>query len=103
MELISHGLTHALLSALEVQHSLLEEIKSHYKKDAKLQRIRQNLKKGKSLGFLVDEDGMLRFQNHLCVPDKAELKEKILIKAHNTRYSIHLGGKKMYRDLKKYF
>jgi len=46
VELISHGSTRALLSALEVQPSLLEGIKSHQKEDVKLQRIRQNLEKG---------------------------------------------------------
>ena len=40
IQLISHGTTHALLSALEVQPSLLEEINSHQKDDAKLQQIR---------------------------------------------------------------
>ena len=42
VELISHGSTHALLSSLEVQPSLLEETKSHQKEDAKLQRISKN-------------------------------------------------------------
>ena len=36
VELISHGTTHALLSALEVQPSLLEEIKSYQNEDATL-------------------------------------------------------------------
>jgi len=36
--------------------------------DHKLQRIKQILEKGKSPGFVVHEDGTLRFQNCLCVP-----------------------------------
>jgi len=36
VELISQGTTPAQLLALEVQPSLLEEIKSHQKEDAKL-------------------------------------------------------------------
>jgi len=82
------------------QSFLLEEIKFHQKEDAKLQRIRQNLEKEKSPSLVVYEDGTLRFQNRLCVPDKVELKEKILTETHNTRYSIHLGGTKMYRESK---
>jgi len=103
VELISHGSSRALLSALEVQPSLLEEIKAHQKGDVKLQRIRQTLEKGRSSGFMEEADGTLRFQNRLCVPNKAELKEKILTEAHNTRYSVHPGGTKMYRDLKQHF
>jgi len=103
IELVSHGSTRALLSVLEVQPSLLEEIKFHQKEDDKLQRIRQNLEKGKAPGFMIKEDGTLRFQSRLCMPNKADSKEKILTEAHNTQYSVHPGGKKMYRDLKQYF
>jgi len=94
--LISHEKANALLSALKVKSSLIEEMKFHQKEDTKLQRIRQNLEKDKSPGFLIDEDGTLRFQNHLCVSDRAELREKILTEAHNTRYSLHALGTKMY-------
>jgi hypothetical protein len=34
------------------------------------------------------------------VPNVKELKDKILREAHKSAYSIHLGEKKMYRDLK---
>jgi len=79
-----------------MQPSLLEEIKSHQGEDVILQRIKQNLEKGKSPGFLVDDNGKLKFQNQLCVPNLAELKERTLTEAHNTRYSTHPGGTKMY-------
>jgi len=103
IELVSQESTHALLFSLEMQPSLLEEIKSHQEEDVKLQRVKQNLERRKFSGFVVDENGTLRFQNRLCVPDNSELKEKILAEAHSTRYSVHPGGTKMYRDLKQYF
>jgi hypothetical protein len=34
------------------------------------------------------------------VPNIKELKDKILREAHESAYSIHLGGNKMYHDLK---
>jgi hypothetical protein len=34
------------------------------------------------------------------VPNFKELKEKILREAHESAYSIHPGGNKMYHDLK---
>jgi len=80
--------------------ALIEEIKTSQKDDAKLERIRRNMEQGKLLGFVEHEDGTLRFQNRLCVPDKEEKKRKILEEAHNTRYSVHPGGTKMYRDLR---
>jgi hypothetical protein len=33
------------------------------------------------------------------VPNVKELKDKILRGAHESAYSIHLGGNKMYHDL----
>ena len=53
IELVSYGSTRALLSVLDVQPSLLEEIKFHQKEDDKLQRIRQNLEKGKAPGSMI--------------------------------------------------
>ena len=81
----------------------MEEIRLNQESDPELQRIKQNLEKGKSLGFVVHEDGTLRFQNRLCVPKNEELRKLILEEAHNTRYSVHPGGTKMYRDLRQYF
>jgi hypothetical protein len=34
------------------------------------------------------------------VPNVKELKDKKLREAHESAYSIHLGGNKMYQDLK---
>ena len=44
---------------------------------------------------------MLRYQGILCVPDVDDLRGKVFEKAHGSRYSIHLGATKMYRDLRE--
>ena len=49
--------------------------------------------------FSQGGDGVLRYQGRLCVPDVGELRQHILAEAHNSRYSIHPGATKMYRDL----
>jgi hypothetical protein len=43
---------------------------------------------------------MLWYKKCLCVPEVKEIREVILFEAHNSAYSIHLGGTKMYIDLK---
>jgi hypothetical protein len=43
---------------------------------------------------------MLWYKGRICVPIIKELKEKILCEAHDSSYSIHPGGSKMYQDLK---
>ena len=45
---------------------------------------------------LVKEAGSLYFHNRLCVPDDKELKKKLLFEAHNTVFTMHHGGNKMY-------
>ena len=48
-------------------------------------------------------DGVLRYQGRLCVPDVGELRQHILAEDHNSRYSIHLGATKMYRDMREVY
>jgi len=36
----------------------------------------------------------------LMCANNIEIRKQILEKAHNTRYSAHLGGTKIYRDLR---
>jgi len=68
-----------------------------------VKRIMESIDKGKALGFMEDEQGVIKFQNRICVPQKKELKERIMAEAYNTKYSIHPGGIKMYRDLRHNF
>lgn len=44
--------------------------------------------------------GILRYQGRLCVPNVDGLRGRILIEAHESRYSVHPGSKKMYHGLK---
>jgi hypothetical protein len=46
---------------------------------------------------------MPRVINKLCVPNDPNLKEEIISEAHNIGYTVHLGGTKLYRDLKGTF
>ena len=45
------------------------------------------------------EDGVLRHQGRLCVLDVDGLRGLIMEEAHGSRYFIHPGATKMYRDL----
>jgi hypothetical protein len=42
----------------------------------------------------------LWYKGRICVPNVKELKAKTLHEAHESAYSIHAGGNKMYHDLK---
>ena len=58
---------------------------------------------GEEINSQKDDKGILRFSSRIWIPDVTELKHEILHEAHNSRYSIHPGSTKMYRDLKENF
>jgi hypothetical protein len=65
-----------------------------------LQEIKCNIKEEKSPRFSEDEEGVLWYKWRICVPNVKELKDKIIHEAHESAFSIHLGGNKMYHDRK---
>jgi hypothetical protein len=85
---------------MEVGSSLLQEIQRDQLEDEKVQEIKCNIKEEKSSGFLEDGEGASWYKGKICVPNVKELKENILHEAHESAYSIHPRGSKMYHDLK---
>ncbi|KAK1665250.1 hypothetical protein QYE76_053409 [Lolium multiflorum] len=99
MELVSEG----FLASIELQPTLIGQIKEAQKGNASIDGIKGKIAAGKAPGFTVDEEGVLWYNGRLCVPSDSELKQFILKEAHDTLYSIHPGGTKMYQDLKEQF
>ena len=58
------------------------------------------IKDGVESEFLVKDDGSLYFRDRLCVPADSKLKKELLHEAHNSVFTMYLGGNKMYQDLK---
>jgi hypothetical protein len=85
---------------MEVGSSLLQEIRRGQLEDEKVQKIKHNINEEKSPGFSEDDEGVLWYKGRICVPNINELKDKKLHEAHESAYSIHPGGNKMYHDLK---
>jgi hypothetical protein len=85
---------------MKVGSSLLLEIRRGQVEDEKVKQIKHNIKEEKSPGFLEDDEGVLWYKGRICVPNVKELKEKILCEEHESAYSIHPGGNKIYPDLK---
>ena len=52
------------------------------------------------MAFAKEGDGVLRYQGRLCIPSVDGIRERIMSKAYNSRYSIHQGSTKMYHDLR---
>ena len=93
----------AILAQLEAQPVLKQMIVDAQKNDVELQKKLQTVRDGDKSEFSLKEAGSLYFQNRLCVPDNKELKKKLLFEAHNTIFTMHPGGNKMYQDLKQFY
>ncbi|XP_070004036.1 uncharacterized protein [Nicotiana sylvestris] len=52
---------------------------------------------------IIGDDGGLRMQGRLCVPNVEGLHELILQEAHSSQYSIHPCATKIYQDLRQHY
>jgi hypothetical protein len=99
LELVSHG----FLANLKVRPTLFDQIKEAQKGHESIKGIKRRMGREEVPGFSIDQEGVLSYNGRLCIPSIEELKQLILAEAHDTPYSIHPGGTKMYQDLKEQF
>ena len=85
------------------ESSLVVEVKEKQDSDPILLELKGAVRNQRVEVFSQGGDGVLRYQGRLCVPDVGELRQHILAEAHNSRYSIHPGATKMYRDLREVY
>ncbi|KAJ3673166.1 hypothetical protein LUZ60_006540 [Juncus effusus] len=93
----------AILASLIFRPTLLDEIRVAQDNDPGFVKIKEMMEEGKYREFRCDSEGVLRVGDGLCVPNISEIKKVILAEAHSSRYSVHPGETKMYRDLKQSF
>jgi hypothetical protein len=65
--------------------------------------VKSLMERGKAADYHLDDQGTLWLKDHICVPQNKGIRESILKEAHDSRYSIHPGCTKMYKDLKVQF
>ena len=103
----SVDLVPGLLASLEVRPTLLGRVGEAQQDDPQLVEIVEKLKGGESSSHLrrytLDDKGWLRRDNRLCVPQDEDLRKAILDDAHRSKMTIHPGGDKMYKDMKRVF
>lgn len=96
-------LPHGALYNIALIPTIREEIIETQKKDVGMLKIKARLKNGEAMPFKEDSEGTLWFRNRIVVPKDHELRQKIMDKAHMSKYSIHPESNKMYHDLRKKF
>ncbi|XP_071900995.1 uncharacterized protein [Coffea arabica] len=88
---------------IRVTSVFLERIKEAQIKDSMVQKWVEKVKKGEISDFNLSSEGILRFRNRIVVPDDETLRREILEEAHRSKYTIHPGSNKMYRDLRQLY
>jgi len=85
------------------ESSFVAEVKEKQYTDPILLQLKENVQQGMTKAFELTQEGVLRCQNRLCVPNVDELRKRIMMEAHHLRYSVHPGSTKMYHDLKQMY
>ena len=74
MMLVSEG----TVSSLEIQPTLVEQIKKAQQGHPSIEGIKKKMDLGKASEFITDNEGTLWYEDRLCVPKIEELKHQIL-------------------------
>jgi hypothetical protein len=91
------------VSNLRLTLDLEQKIVAAQEKDIDFQDFKRKMLSKKETDFRQGKNGMLYFCDWICVLNEENLRKQILGEIHKSRYVIHLGEVKMYKDLKKVY
>ena len=93
-----------VMGSLVATPSLLSRVIESQGQDTKVVSIRDRARSGMGdEGWAIHTDGSLQYKGRVVVPQLIELREKILREFHCSRFVVHPGGTKMYRDLRRHY
>ncbi|WMV25280.1 hypothetical protein MTR67_018665 [Solanum verrucosum] len=92
-----------VIACIEARSSSMEKFLAQWFKDLRLTVIQDKVLSSEARNVILYLEGSLRIEGRIRVARVCELVESILEKSHCSRYSVHPGSMKMYRDLKIYY
>jgi hypothetical protein len=101
LELVEHG----NLYAVSIESPLHERIAMAQLNDEEVQKIKQKLEERdlKFYCFRRDDKGIIWFGRRVVIPQDRDQRKEILDEGHLSKFTIHPGSTKMYRDLRENF
>jgi hypothetical protein len=94
---------HVMLHRIQVQNDLQERIPLAQQLSISEGNLPKELSCGVELLLETKPNGLRYFNNRLWIPNRDDLRNLVLKEAHNTRYSVHPGMDKMYKNLRIQF
>lgn len=91
------------LGMLKTNSVVLEEIRESHWTDLELVDCLALINQGRGGDFMIDDNGVIKFRDRICVPDMAEHEKSIIKERHRSGLSIHSGATKMYQNWRKMF
>ena len=81
--------------------SLLSRVIKSQGQDTEIVSIKDRVQLGTDAeGWAIHTDGSLQYRGRVVVPQLTGLREEILREFHFSRFVVHPGGTKLYRDLR---
>ena len=94
----------AFLAQLRVIPNLKKMIVNAQKNDTKLQEMVQLVSIGDKTDYAIDESGGLLYNSRLIMyTEFYGFEKEDIIESHNTVFTMHPEGNKMYQDKKQYY
>ena len=94
---------HVMLHSVQIQNNIQERIFEAQHLSVTEGNLYNEMSCGAELLLETKPNGLLYFMNRLWIPDRHNLRNLIMKEAHNTRYSMHPGMDKMYKNLRVQF
>ncbi|KAI3773629.1 hypothetical protein L1987_48159 [Smallanthus sonchifolius] len=86
-----------------IQTSLKAQILEAQKEALKRNNLKDELLCGAERKFEQENDELIYYLGRMWIPDSHNLRQLIFNEAHKSRYSVHPGADKMYKDLKEFY
>ncbi|XP_051140004.1 uncharacterized protein LOC127257607 [Andrographis paniculata] len=104
IEVFERGMTRGYFQMMQVEPEIYDHIRAAQMEDNKMVELAIKVLCSQTQNFNITLDISLRFHGRWCIPkDRSDFKEQIMSEAHNTPFSVYLGGIQMYQDLRQHF
>ena len=100
---IGEGESRPCIFNLVAEPLLRQRIVTLQRRDNELETIRSRLERSEMVENWAIINDELRFRGRLCVLNHDRIREEVLGECHRSKFSIHQGSNKMYKDMKRQY